>query len=250
MDKFFILFLYLFIYSFLGWIVETIYCRILDGKWTNRGFLFGPYCPIYGFGALIIICFLRKFEESPLKVFLFALLFTSILEYLTSYILEKMFNAKWWDYSDRKYNLNGRICLLNSLEFGVLGLVITYFIHPNISSIIELLPNELTQLISIVLLIIMSVDTCTTVITLANLKDKLAILHQLAEKIKKQHPLPNISDFYLYRELSEFRKNFLARKRFKRILDAFPSFEFKEFKKQINELKLDLHKLKNNKDKN
>ena len=106
MSDFFIYFVYFFVYSVLGWITETIYCRILDGKWTNRGFLFGPYCPIYGCGVLLIIAFLNNFIASPIKVFFLGMLFTSALEYVSSLILEKMFNAKWWDYSNRKFNIN------------------------------------------------------------------------------------------------------------------------------------------------
>ena len=232
MDTFYINFLYFFIYSVLGWIVETLYCRSKDGKWTNRGFLFGPYCPIYGFGALIVIYSLGFFISSPIQVFILAMIATAILEYLTSFILEKIFNAKWWDYSNMKFNINGRICLLNTLEFGILSLIIIYGIHP---------------LISTSLLIIISIDTCSTVISLLNLKEKLSILYDLAEKLKKQNHLQyKLSDFYLYKELSEFRKNLITKRniQIERILDAFPNFEFKEFKKQLNEFKLDLHKFK------
>lgn len=247
MDTFYINFLYFFIYSVLGWIVETLYCRSKYGKWTNRGFLFGPYCPIYGFGALIVIYSLGFFISSPIQVFILAMIATAILEYLTSFILEKIFNAKWWDYSNMKFNINGRICLLNTLEFGILSLIIIYGIHPLISTFILRLPQELIQLISTSLLIIISIDTCSTVISLLNLKEKLSILYDLAEKLKKQNHLQyKLSDFYLYKELSEFRKNLITKRniQIERILDAFPNFEFKEFKKQLNEFKLDLHKFK------
>lgn len=248
MDTFYEIFLYFFIYSVLGWAVETLYCRAKDGRWTNRGFLFGPYCPIYGFGALIVIYLLSFFTSSPLKVFLLGIFSTTILEYITSFILEKMFNAKWWDYSNMKFNINGRVCLLNSLEFGILGLILTYGIHPIFSTIISQLPKDLIQLISTALLIIMSIDTCSTIISLLNLKEKLSLLNDLAEKIKSQNPLPHkLSDFYLYKELSEFRKNLIAKRniQIERLLDAFPNFEFKEFKKQLNEFKIDLHKFRN-----
>lgn len=248
MDQFFTIFLYFFIYSVGGWIAEMLYCRTLDGKWTNRGFLFGPYCPIYGVGSLLVIYFLKNFKSSPIEVFFLGMIFTSTLEYITSYLLEKIFNAKWWDYSHMKFNINGRVCLLNSLEFATLGIILTYIIHPFISGIVEQIPLDLVQLISTCLLIIISIDTCSTIASLLNLKEKLVILNEFADKIKAQAHLPHISDFYLYKELSETRKRLLTSHRhiqIERILEAFPSFEFKGFKKQLNEIKLDIHNLKN-----
>lgn len=247
MNTFYLIFLYFFIYSVLGWIVETLYCRVKGGKWTNRGFLFGPYCPIYGFGALIVIYFLNYFTTSPIKVFFYGMLFTTALEYLTSFILEKMFNAKWWDYSSMKFNINGRVCLLNSLEFATLGLLLTYIIHPNISEFVLKFPELLRQMISISLLLIMTIDACSTVASLLNLKEKLAILEDFREKIKAKNPFPQkLSDFYLYKELSDLRKNLISKRNFQieRILEAFPNFEFKGFKTQLDEFKLDLHLFK------
>lgn len=248
MSDFFTFFMYFFIYSVLGWCVETLYCRMLDGKWTNRGFLFGPYCPIYGFGSLLIIAFLDNFIASPVKVFFLGMIFTSTLEYISSFILEKMFNAKWWDYSKRRFNINGRICLLNSLEFAVLGMLLTYVVHPLVSGLILSLPIELLQLISLALITIMGIDTGSTLATLLNLKERLTTLKESADNIINKHPLQEkISESYVYKELSELRKNIVNRRNFQieRLLEAFPDFEFKGFKSQINEFKLELHKIKN-----
>lgn len=247
MSDFFTFFMYFFIYSVLGWCVETLYCRMLDGKWTNRGFLFGPYCPIYGFGSLLIIAFLDNFIASPVKVFFLGMIFTSTLEYISSFILEKMFNAKWWDYSKRRFNINGRICLLNSLEFAVLGMLLTYVVHPLVSGLILSLPIELLQLISLALITIMGIDTGSTLATLLNLKERLTTLKESADNIINKHPLQEkISESYVYKELSELRKNIVNRRNFQieRLLEAFPDFEFKGFKSQINEFKLELHKIK------
>ena len=175
------------------------------------------------------------------------MLFTTALEYLTSFILEKMFNAKWWDYSSMKFNINGRVCLLNSLEFATLGLLLTYIIHPNISEFVLKFPELLRQMISISLLLIMTIDACSTVASLLNLKEKLAILEDFREKIKAKNPFPQkLSDFYLYKELSDLRKNLISKRNFQieRILEAFPNFEFKGFKTQLDEFKLDLHLFK------
>ena len=247
MESFFIFFMYFFIYSVLGWIVETLYCRTLDGKWTNRGFLFGPYCPIYGFGALIIIAFLQNFKSSFIAVFFLGMIFTSILEYLTSFLLEKLFDAKWWDYSKMKFNINVRICLLNSLEFAFLGVVLTYIVHPTISNLILKIPIDLVQLISFALITIMAIDVGFTISTLLNLKEKLITLKESAEKLMEKNTLQEkLSENYLYNQLSELRKNLATKGNFqiKRLLEAFPDFEFNGLKSQINEFKLELKKIR------
>ena len=247
MSEFFTFFIYFFIYSVLGWILETLYCRMLDGKWTNRGFLFGPYCPIYGFGSLLIIAFLSNFIDSPIKVFFLGMIFTSLLEYITSFLLEKIFNAKWWDYSNRKFNINGRICLLNSLEFAALGIILTYLVHPILSSFVLNIPIELLQLISLALITIMGIDTGSTIATLLNLKERLTALKESAEILKAKKSLQSkLSEFDLAKELSEIRKNIASKRNYQieRILEAFPDLEFKGFKAQINEFKSEIQKIK------
>ena len=240
-------FLYFFIYSVLGWTVETIYCRILDGKWTNRGFMTGPYCPIYGFGSLLIIYFLNIFKEYPIAVFFLGMLFTSVLEYITSFVLEKMFNAKWWDYTYRKFNINGRVCLLNSTEFAILGLLLTYLVHPFISTRIEYIPSNILPYISIGIFAIMLVDCTSTIFTLLNLKEKLVILKDFSDKFKlENNDEKKEKDFTLLNNFEDFKKKFVTKRNFQveRILNAFPNFEFSDFKKQLEELKEDFKQLR------
>ena len=132
--KYFLLFLF---YSFLGWILEMVVCSIADKKVVNRGFLIGPYCPIYGSGCLLIISLLHKYQDDPFTLFIMAVIVCSLLEYFTSYIMEKLFKARWWDYSDRRFNINGRICLDNLVLFGVLGLLIFYVANPFFGGLID-----------------------------------------------------------------------------------------------------------------
>ena len=115
-------FLVFIIFSILGYISEVIYCYILDKKIVNRGFLHGPYCPIYGFGALASIYFLNKYYNDPLIIFTLGMLLFSVIEYISSYLMEKLFNDKWWDYSNYFLNINGRICLYFGIFWGVLGI--------------------------------------------------------------------------------------------------------------------------------
>ena len=119
-----------FSYSFIGWLMEVIIKLIQYKRLINRGFLIGPYCPIYGWGGILISLLLQKYVDDPLALFLFTIFICSILEYYTSYFMEKLFNARWWDYSSKKFNVNGRICLDTMIPFGLLGMLIMYVINP------------------------------------------------------------------------------------------------------------------------
>ncbi len=130
--------LFFFFYSIIGWISEVIYCYIKDKKFTNRGFLFGPLCPIYGTGALSMLITLSwckdiwfgKFYAGPLMVLLIGVVVCDVVEYLTSFLMEKLFHARWWDYSKKKFNLHGRICLEHSCYWGIFSVLLIYLIHP------------------------------------------------------------------------------------------------------------------------
>lgn len=106
------------IYSVIGWCLETTLVFINTKNFINRGFLIGPYCPIYGFGAVLMILYLTQYRDNILTVFILGAVTCSVLEYLTSYFMELLFKTRWWDYSNHKFNLNGRICGQNSLLFG------------------------------------------------------------------------------------------------------------------------------------
>lgn len=130
--SFLILFARFLIYSFIGWLLEIFVAFIKSGKFINRGFLIGPYVPIYGFCAIVLV-WLFKGETNPIYIFVFSLLISSIVEYLTSYIMEKMFNARWWDYSNYPFNINGRVYLINSIAFGCLGYILIGLVDPRIT---------------------------------------------------------------------------------------------------------------------
>ncbi len=112
-----VLFLLFSIYSFLGWLMEVVNTLRVEKKFVNRGFLVGPFCPIYGFGVLLMTIMLKKYQNDIVATFIFSILICGILEYFTSFFLEKIFHARWWDYSNRKFNINGRICLENLFIF-------------------------------------------------------------------------------------------------------------------------------------
>lgn len=153
--KYFLLFM---IYSFFGWVMEMIVCSIYDKKVVNRGFLIGPYCPIYGCGCILIISLLFKYRSDPITLVIMAILICGLLEYFTSYIMEKLFKARWWDYSNKRFNINGRICLETLVAFGALALLLTYIINPFFVGIIDGFSNVLLIVLAMILLVIFIVD--------------------------------------------------------------------------------------------
>ncbi len=165
------IFLLFIIYSFLGWAVEVLDSFYNLKKFVNRGFLIGPYCPIYGVGLLIIIHFLKSYTDSYLVVFVMSMFICMILEYFTSYIMEKLFNARWWDYSDKKYNINGRICLETTIPFGLGGMAIMYIVNPLLERVLKSLSNNILIIISIVLFVIFLVDLIISLIVILRVKD-------------------------------------------------------------------------------
>ncbi|AMC93627.1 hypothetical protein AOC36_06390 [Erysipelothrix larvae] len=147
------------LFSTIGWIVESVWCWAGTKKIVNRGFLSGPWCPIYGFGSVIIVIITKPFMSNPFLVFLSAVVSTSLLEYFTGWLMETLFKARWWDYSKRPFNLKGRICLRNSFLFGVLGLVVVYAVHPFTKDIIQLMPPIIQKTSAIVLVAVFIMDT-------------------------------------------------------------------------------------------
>ncbi len=128
---------YFFIYSFIGWILETIYAFLVLGHFVKRGFLIGPICPIYGFGAILLLILLKNYKGKPISQFLIAGFTFTVFEYIASYMLEVIFGLRWWDYSSEAWNLQGRVSLSYSIIWGALGILLIEGIHPYISKILE-----------------------------------------------------------------------------------------------------------------
>ena len=167
---FFKYFLVFMLYSFLGWCMEVILGLITNKKFVNRGFLIGPYCPIYGYGMLLIVFLLKNYTDSPLVLFILAMVICMVLEYLTSYFMELIFKARWWDYSNKKFNINGRICLETAIPFGVGGSAIMYLVHPFLMSIVGKFSKKALLVIGIIILIIFIVDNIISLNTILKIK--------------------------------------------------------------------------------
>ncbi len=149
---------YWLIYSFLGWVIETTYTSTLNLSFQDRGFLTLPFIPIYGFGAMITVVLLEPYAHNLFIVFVLGVFFTSLLEYITSYIMDRIFHMRWWDYSERFLNIHGRICIFNSMMFGILSVALVHTIHPFIKDLIMLVPHDLVHQVTQIVLVLVIFD--------------------------------------------------------------------------------------------
>lgn len=190
MTRFCFIFLLLMVYSLLGWCGEMIYCSLCQGKLCEkRGFLNGPVCPIYGHGALVVLLCLHGGCKNPLLTFLLGAVLTSLVEYITSFAMEKLFHMRWWDYSQYKFHLNGRVCLLNSTLFGLASVFLCHFANPPISAwLAGLLASGAAVPLSLILLAVYLTDIVLSVRGAIQLGGRLARLHaiygELSEKLE------------------------------------------------------------------
>lgn len=267
-------FVYFVLYSFLGWVCETIYCSIDDKKFVNRGFLNGPFCPIYGTGALLVIDIFMKYKDDLLVLFILSVVITSIVEYITSYLLEKIFNLQLWDYSTYSFNLNGRVCLKNSFLFGVLAILAVEVIHPAVEGFLSRLPAWFLITFTGTLVVYFICDVVITVKALIQINkkaghrqmqlDELAklrneyIAKNKKEDNKKERKILQLIKEGRIRELlkEEKIKAFMTEEKLKDLMDvpnkfvhrrvvkAFPGMKskkypdaIKQFKKEIGDFK-------------
>lgn len=153
------LFLIFFIYSIIGYIIESTYVSFIKKEAIfSRGFLIGPYLPIFGFGGLFLTTILEKYNNDIVALFIMSTVSCLILEYISSYILEKLFKLRWWDYSHKPFNVNGRICLGHGIMFGIVGVIANKLINPIVLKFISLLSSNLLIIITVVCLIILLTD--------------------------------------------------------------------------------------------
>ena len=200
-----------FIYAVAGWIMESTSVSIQTKKWVNRGFLIGPICPIYGYGASMVTIFLSKYQADPIITFCMSVIICGALEYFTSFAMEKLFNARWWDYSDRKFNINGRICLENLVLFGIGCCLVIYGTNPWLIQAIGSIPDQVQTLLIAILLALHITDNVISYHIIFNLK-------QVSNEIKDNTI-----------EISEKVKHIIYNKStlYRRLVNAFPDVKEK-----------------------
>ena len=204
-----------FVYSVVGYICEVINCWIVNKKLKDRGFLLGPYCPIYGVGAVLLTILLTKYENDILILFSTSILICGILEYFTSYLLEKIFNMRWWDYSKNIFNINGRICLETLILFGIGSIIIIKFTNPLLINLISKININIIHILAFIFSSIIIVDLIISLNIATNFK-------KIAKKVKKDST-DEIKDY--------IQKHIINKYLYKRLLNAFPNLEHLKNKK-------------------
>ena len=212
-----------YIYSVAGWIMETVSVSIQKRKFVDRGFLIGPYCPIYGTGVVAITVLLKKYSDDVVATFFMSIIICGILEYMTSYFMEKIFKARWWDYTNRKFNINGRVCLQNLVIFGILGTFIVFVANPFLLKYINMIPITTLHIILGIFSFIFLLDTIVSYKLIFELKDISRELKdntiEISEKVKKRirswkiglyrrfvRAFPRIKDYVKYNRWEEIKK--------------------------------------------
>lgn len=232
--RYFLLFI---IYAFVGWCMEVTLVSIQNKRFVNRGFLIGPYCPIYGFGALFITIFLGRYEYDPLVLFIMAVVACGILEYLTSWAMEIIFKARWWDYSNAKFNLNGRVCLRNLVAFGLLGMLITYVLNPIFMNWIKMLSEGALIRTASGIATIYIIDSVLSFIVIFNFR-------KVTKTINSERKEDNTEQITSMVRKVFAEKSFLHR----RFINAYPKLEAIKFKvKEIQaKIKENVNEVKDN----
>lgn len=172
------------LYAFIGWCVEVAFHVVTTGQFINRGFLNGPACPIYGFGMILLIGLLSPLSQNFILLFLASFLLTSALEYVTGYILEKVFHNKWWDYTDRPFHIRGYICLSFSIAWGLSAVFVINIVHPAIFKLVSLLNNKFGNIILSLLLAILITDFIITVMGIMKIKKRILLLDNIREELR------------------------------------------------------------------
>jgi len=212
-----IIFLLFIFYSFLGWLMEVT-CKLIQYKrFINRGFLMGPICPIYGHGAIIMLILLKDFASNPFILFVMSMLVCTTLEYLTSYFMEKLFSARWWDYSNKKFNINGRVCIAFSFFWGVLAIYLMSHLNPLVDKFLDKISPKVLKISVIIGIIIMLLDFFVTSFALKmfftrlvnNYNLEIAGLDKVIWKCDELYKNEKISDFtYKYFSDEKMLKTF------------------------------------------
>jgi len=260
------------IYSFFGWCLEVVYQAVEHGKFINRGFLNGPYCPIYGFGVIIVTGALDPIKSNAVVLFFGSVLLTSMLEFITGFVLEKIFHMHWWDYSEEKFNIRGYICLKFSLLWGVACIIVVRIIHPAVSVFVDKFPATAGIIIISVYMIGVASDMIVTVLAIIHFKRRIVLLENISSQMRKLSDKTGEKIFDTVEgamnrkeefdaKSAEFRKKYdELKERYKAVLEkrehtieriqrSFPKLSFdslKSFRDQLDEIKNKINNNQNN----
>lgn len=227
-------FLLFMIYSIMGWIMEVINQIIRQKRFVNRGFLIGPYCPIYGCGAILITILLNKYIDDPVALFLMAIILCGTLEYLTSYIMEKTFNLRWWDYSNDTFNINGRVCLRTIVPFGILGLMIIYITNPFFIDKLNMLSYKLITILSYTVIVFFVIDFIISITAILAIKKTTVSVSEENKEDNTEQITLKVKEILLGKSKAFTQK---------RLFNAYPKLRLMRIKvkKKINKTKEEIN---------
>ena len=171
------------IYSCLGWCVEVVYAAATTGQLVNRGFLNGPVCPIYGFGMILVLFFLTPLEDDLLLLYLGGVILPSALELVGGWALYKLYRTRWWDYTEKPFNIGGYVCLEFSLMWGVGAMVMVKVIHPTIAALVNIIPPLVGFVLMCLLYAVYAADVVATAIAASDLARELDALEKVADSM-------------------------------------------------------------------
>ena len=181
-------FLIFIMFSVVGWVSEVLYVGIFhEHKFVNRGFLYGPLCPVYGFGGLVILILPAGLYTTWVPLFFSSMIMCTAVEYFVSWIMEKTFHARWWDYSRYKFNINGRICLLNSVLFGFLGLGVIHFVYPQMLRFLNWLGDFVIMVSAVSIAAVLAVDIVLTVRKLVDFSATMEKIKTFGESLRDHY---------------------------------------------------------------
>ena len=179
------LLLYFFLYSFLGWCTEVAYATVKERRFVNRGFLGGPWCPIYGVGVSAVVTLLDGFQDSLLLLYLSSFVLVTLIEGMTGFIMDKIFHHKWWDYTGLPFNIGGYVCLPFSIAWGAACLVIVKGVHPVIERLVGLLPEAAGLALICVLTAGLAADLAVTTAGILKLNRRLDMLERIGADLRE-----------------------------------------------------------------
>jgi len=188
---------FFYFYCFLGWVWETCYVSVLKARWVNRGFMRGPFLPIYGSGAIVVLIFTLPFRTNPGLVFIVGMISATILEYFTGAAMERLFHVRYWDYSNQHLNVNGHICLTSSLAWGAFSVILTLYGHTPVERLASCMSINVLEGLVFALTVYISIDMAESVREAINLKEVLLSLEESSEDFRRlQKHIEVVSAFY------------------------------------------------------
>ncbi len=230
------------LYSITGWVYETVLCSVSERKFINRGFLNGPYCPIYGVGAVLDVLILGRIQNAFL-LFILGVLVTCTLEYLTSYVMEKLFHARWWDYSERKFNIAGRVCLQGAIVFGAFSVILIKLIHPLVIRLTETLPGRVLFVVVLVFSAGFLTDLIITVSGFAGFNKRLTAFSEALSE-KAENAAEQVRNSATYAKLNNLYENFSKKmnRQQRRMISSFPKLRSVNYNSLLGEIRKNISK--------